>query len=278
MTIQRALAWSVTWIGLSQLVALGINHYMGAAPAQAFLTGYALEKALSVDNLFVFFMIFNYFGVEHDVQRRALNFGLLGVIVLRGILIFSGMELVAHFEWIMYFLGAVVIYTGFVMAFGGEHTFDPAKSRIVKFASRLIPVSKSFQGSKFFIVEMGRRVATPLLLVVVVIEIMDVVFAVDSIPAIFSVTRNPFIIYSSNILAVLGLRSLYFLLQKAHDAFRFMKQGVGLILWFIGVKMIVPKFWPSFVISNSLALGVVIGVLMASILLSLAIRKPRPAK
>jgi tellurite resistance protein TerC len=275
MTIQRALGWSLTWIGLSQLVALGINHYMGSAPAQAFLTGYALEKALSVDNLFVFFMIFNYFGVERDVQRRALNYGLIGVIVLRGILIFSGIELVEHFEWVMYIMGAIVIYTGFVMAFGGEQTFDPEKSHIVTFASRLIPVSKNFHGSSFFIVEMGRRVATPLLLVVVVVELMDVIFAVDSIPAIFSVTRNPFIIYSSNILAVLGLRSLYFLLQKAQAAFRFVKQGVGLILWFIGVKMIVPKFWPAFVITNSLALAVVISVLALSILLSLAIKKPK---
>jgi tellurite resistance protein TerC len=275
MSFQRALAWSITWIGLSLLIALGIDYYYGSGPAQAFLTGYALEKVLSIDNLFVFFMIFSYFGIDHGVQRRALNFGLLGVILLRGILIFSGMALVKHFEWIMYFFGAIVIYTGFVMAFAGEHAFDPSKSRIVKFVSRLIPVSKSFHGSRFFTVEMGRRVATPLLLVVVVIEVMDLIFAVDSIPAIFSVTRNPFIIYSSNILAVLGLRSLYFLLMKAHDAFRFVKQGVGLILWFIGIKMIVPAFWPRVVITNTLALGVVISVLMASILLSLAIRKPK---
>jgi len=275
MTFQRALAWSITWIGLSLLVALGIDYYSGSGPAQAFLTGYVLEKALSIDNLFVFFMIFSYFGVKREAQRRALNFGLLGVIVLRGILIFSGMALVKRFEWIMYCFGAIVIYTGFVMAFAGEHSFDPAKSRIVKFTSRLIPVSKGFHGSRFFIIEMGRRVATPLLLVVVVIELMDVLFAVDSIPAIFSVTRNPFIVYSSNILAVLGLRSLYFLLAKAHDAFRFVKQGVGLILWFIGIKMIVPAFWPNVVISNTLALGVVISVLLVSIVLSLMIKKPK---
>ena len=142
-------------------------------------------------------MIFNYFGVERDVQRRSELRTHRRLSALRGILIFSGIELVEHFEWIMYIMGAIVIYTGFVMAFGGEQTFDPEKSRIVKVASRLIPVSKNFHGSSFFIVEMGRRVATPLLLVVVVVEIMDVIFAVDSIPAIFSVTRNPFIIYSS---------------------------------------------------------------------------------
>jgi len=273
MTIQRALAWSITWIGISLLVALGIYHFVGGAQAQAFLTGYALEKALSVDNLFIFFMVFSYFGVERAAQRRALNFGLIGVVVLRGILIFSGIALVELFEWIMYILGAIVIYTGFVMAFGGESKFDPSKSRTVKIISRLIPVSDKLHGSSFFVIELGRRVATPLFLVVAVIEVMDVVFAVDSIPAIFSVTRDPLIIYSSNILAVLGLRSLYFILLKAHDSFRFVKQGVGLILWFIGVKMIVPAFWPGFVISNTVALGVVIGVLIISIVLSIAIKK-----
>ena len=275
MSIQRALAWSITWIGLSMIVALGIYHFVGGEQAQAFLTGYALEKALSVDNLFVFFMIFSYFGIKREAQRRALNYGLIGVIVLRGILIFSGIALIDRFEWIMYFLGAIVIYTGFVMAFGGEEKFDAEKNRTVRIISRLIPVSDKFHGSRFFVREFGRRVATPLLLVVAVIEVMDVLFALDSIPAIFSVTRDPFIVYSSNILAVLGLRSLYFLLEKAHDAFRFVKQGVGLILWFIGVKMIAPAFWPGFAISNSVALAVVVGVLTVSIVLSVTIKKSK---
>lgn len=255
------------------LVALGISQFVGSAQAEAFLTGYALEKALSIDNLFVFFMVFSYFGVERAAQRRALNFGVIGVIVLRGILIFAGVELVQRFEWLMYVLGAVVIYTGFVMAFGKDNKFDASKSGTVKFVRRLVPVSDKMHGSRFFVQEMGKRVATPLFLVVAVIEVMDVIFAVDSIPAIFSVTRDPFIIYSSNILAVLGLRSLYFLLLKAHDAFRFVKQGVGLILWFVGVKMIIPAFWPSVVISNTASLGVVIGMLTISIVLSVVIKK-----
>ena len=175
----------------------------------------------------------------------------------------------------MYILGAIVIYTGFVMAFGRENKFDAKKSATVRIISRLIPISDNFHGTRFFVKQLGKRIATPLFLVVAVIEVMDVVFAVDSIPAIFSVTRDPFIIYSSNILAVLGLRSLYFLLLKAHDAFRFVKQGVGLILWFIGVKMIVPAFWPGFVISNTIALGVVIFVLLVSILLSITIKKDK---
>jgi len=273
MSIQRALAWSITWIGLSLLVALGISHFVGTAQAAAFLTGYALEKALSIDNLFVFFMVFSYFGVERMAQRRALNYGVIGVVILRGIMIFSGVVLIQQFEWLMYILGAVVIYTGFVMAFGKESKFDATKSRTVKIISRLVPLSSAFHGGRFFVKESGKRVATQLFLVVAVIEVMDIIFAVDSIPAIFSVTRDPLIIYSSNILAVLGLRSLYFILLKAHDAFRFVKQGVGLILWFVGVKMIVPAFVPGFAIGNTIALGVVISVLVISIVLSVAIKK-----
>jgi tellurite resistance protein TerC len=278
MSIQRALAWSITWIGISLLVALGISHFVGMAQAQAFITGYALEKALSIDNLFVFFMVFSYFGVERAAQRRALNYGVIGVIILRGVLIFAGVELVERFEWLMYLLGGVVIYTGFVMAFGKDSKFDASKSRTVKIISRLVPLSSRFYGGRFFVKESGRRVATQLFLVVAVIEVMDIVFAVDSIPAIFSVTRDPVIIYSSNILAVLGLCSLYFLLLKAHDAFRFVKQGVGLILWFVGVKMIIPAFVPSFAIGNTVSLGVVIGMLVISILLSIIIKKPHQGK
>ncbi|MFI5201888.1 MAG: TerC/Alx family metal homeostasis membrane protein [Candidatus Kapaibacterium sp.] len=273
MSFQRALAWSIFWIGLSMLVALGIYAEWGAVPAEAFLTGYALEKALSVDNLFVFLMLFTYFGVKREAQRRSLNYGLIGVLILRGILIFAGIALVRQFEWIIYVLGAVVIYTGFVMALGGEKEFDPEKSGTVKFVSRFVRVSETYHGSRFFVREAGRKIATPLFLVLCVIEVMDVIFAVDSIPAIFAVTRDPFIIYSSNILAVLGLRSLYFLLERAHNAFRFVKQGVGLILWFIGVKMILPAFWPAAIISNTVALAVVIAVLLLAIVLSVTIKK-----
>ncbi len=274
MNFKHALAWSIVWIGLSMLVALGVLAYWGTVPAEAFLTGYALEKALSVDNLFVFLMLFTYYGVKPAAQRRALNYGLIGVLVLRGVLIFAGIALIQYLEWILYVFGAVVIYTGFVMTFGSDKEFDPEKSATVKLVSRFVNVSPEFHGSRFFIRENGRKVATPLLLVVCVIEIMDVMFAVDSIPAVFAVTRNPWIIYSSNILAVLGLRSLYFLLERVHDAFRFVKQGVGIILWFIGIKMIVPAFWPTAIISNTVALAVVLSVLMVSIVLSVAFKKP----
>lgn len=275
MSFQRALVWSIFWIGLSMLVAVGIYAAWGIVPAEAFLTGYALEKALSVDNLFVFLMLFTHFGVKREAQRRSLNYGVIGVLVLRGILIFAGIALIKRFEWLMYLLGAVVIYTGFVMGLGAEKEFNPEKSRTVRLVSRFLKISDGYHGSRFFIREAGRRLATPLFLVLCVIELMDVVFAVDSIPAIFAVTQDPLIIYSSNILAVLGLRSLYFLLERAHDAFRFVKQGVGLILWFIGVKMVLPAIWPTAVMSNTLALAVVIAVLLVSIVLSVTIKKPK---
>ncbi len=273
MNFQRALGWSVFWIGLSLLTALTIGYYAGGQAAEAFLTGYALEKVLSVDNLFVFLMFFTYFGVSRAAQRRVLNYGVIGVIVLRGILIFAGIALVQQFEWLMYIFGAIVIYTGFVMAFRSEKEFDGEASATIRLISKFIKVTKTFHGSRFFIRENKKLIATPLFLVLAVIEVSDVVFAVDSIPAIFAVTRNPFLVYSSNILAVLGLRSLYFLLERVHDAFRFVKQGVGLILWFIGFKMVVPAFWPTLIITNELALAVVLVVLMVSVILSITLKQ-----
>ncbi len=273
MSFQKALAWSLFWIGLSLLVATSVYYYAGPDQAEAFLTGYLLEKSLSFDNLFVFLMLFTYFGVSPAAQRRALNFGIIGVLILRAVLIFVGVELVDRFDWVMYIFGAIVIYSGFIMAFGSTHEFDPKQNRTIKLISKLVTVGHEFHGTRFFIREGKRLIATPLFLVLAVIEVMDVLFAVDSIPAIFSVTRDPFIIYASNILAVLGLRSLYFLLVRVHESFRFVKHGVGVILWFIGLKMLLPILLPSVVLTNTLALVVVLCVLLVSILLSVTIRK-----
>jgi tellurite resistance protein TerC len=282
MSFKKALAWSLFWIGLSLLAAVGVYAYSGPEPAEAFVTGYLLEKALSFDNLFIFLMLFTYFGVSAEAQRRALNFGIIGVIVLRGILIFAGVELVDRFDWIMYAFGVIVIYSGFALAFGSEKAFDPDKSRTVRMISRWMTVTKEFHGTKFFVrskVNEGgqakfKTVATPLFLVLAVIEVTDVVFAVDSIPAIFAVTRDPLIIFGSNILAVLGLRSLYFLLVRVHDVFRFVKHGVGIILWFIGAKMLLPLV-TTFTISNTASLIVVVSVLLLSILLSVTIKEKK---
>lgn len=275
MSFHRALAWSIFWIGIAMLVAIGIASFWGFAPAEAFVTGYILEQSLSVDNLFVFLMLFTYFQVSREAQHRALNFGIAGAFVLRGILIFAGLALVNSAEWIFYILGAVVIYTGWIMAFGTEKSFDAETSKTVRFVRRFVPITPAFHGNKFFIRENGIRLATPLFLVVCVIELMDVVFAVDSIPAIFAVTRNPWIVFSSNILAIIGLRSLYFLLERLNRAFRYVKQGVGVILGFIGVKMILPAFWPEAIVSNAVALAVVIGILIVSVVLSVSVNKFR---
>ena len=275
MTFQRALAWSIFWIGLSLLATLGIRMYFGTAVAEAFLTGYTLEKALSVDNLFVFLMVFSYFKVDRHAQRRILNWGIIGVLLLRGLLIFAGLELVERFEWLMYIFGAIVVYTGFVMAFGSDdEEFHPDKNLAVRIARKLFTVSRTNHGERFFIREHGKRMVTPLFVVLIVIELTDVVFAVDSIPAIFAVTRDPLVVYGSNVLAVLGLRSLYFLLERMHNAFRFVKAGVGIILWFVGFKMLAPLFWSKLEISNTISLFVIIAVLIIAIALSVTI-KPR---
>ncbi|MDP4199440.1 MAG: TerC/Alx family metal homeostasis membrane protein [Bacteroidota bacterium] len=277
MSFQKALAWSLFWIGLSLLVAIGIYYYAGPNQAEAFVTGYLLEKSLSFDNLFIFLMLFTHFGVSASAQRRALNYGIIGVLVLRGVLIFVGVALVDEFDWLMYAFGAIVLYSGFVMLRGSSHEFDPATSRTIRLVSKMIKIAPDFHGTRFFVrAEIRHRtrlIATPLFLVLAVIEVMDIIFAVDSIPAIFSVTRDPFIIYASNMLAVLGLRSMYFLLVRVHEAFRFVKQGVGVILWFIGIKMLLPAVWPNLLITNTLALAVVTAVLLTSILLSVTIRE-----
>jgi tellurite resistance protein TerC len=279
MTFPRALAWSIFWIGLSLLATLGVRMYFGSAVASAFLTGYTLEKALSVDNLFVFLMVFSYFKVDRHAQRRVLNWGIIGVLILRGILIFLGLELVERFEWLMYIFGAIVVYTGFVMAFGKDQDeFHPDKNLAVRIARRLFTVSRTQHGERFFVREAGRRMVTPLFVVLIVIELTDVVFAVDSIPAIFAVTRDPFVVYGSNVLAVLGLRSLYFLLERMHNAFRFVKAGVGVILWFVGVKMLMPLFWPHLEIPNILSLFVILAVLTISIILSVLIKPKRRSR
>ena len=292
MTFSRALAWSVFWIGLSLLVSLGVGVVYGSAAATAFLTGYAIEKALSIDNLFVFLMLFAHFGVSPKQQRKVLNYGVLGVIVLRGVLIFLGLQLVGMFEWLMYVFGAIVIYTGFVLAVGKEKGFDPKTNRILRYARKLFTVSNDHKTTRFFqnapttasttaartASGRGGRMVTPLFIVLIVVETTDLLFAVDSIPAVFAVSRDPMIVFGSNILAVLGLRSLYFMLERMHEAFRFVKKGVGVILWFVGVKMLLPILGrPELTISNVQSLATVVGILLFSILLSLAIPQKKHA-
>lgn len=276
-SVKAAAIWSVVWVVLSLSFAAGVYNVMGKESGLEFLTGYLIEYALSVDNVFVFVLIFAYFKVPKQYQHRVLFWGILGALLLRGAMIFAGAALVSRFEWILYFFGAFLIFTGFRMARQkDEADYNPDRDPVLRIARKMIPVTKEYEGDKFFVRRpdakgvMGRA-ATPLFIVLLLVDTTDVIFATDSIPAIFSVTRDPFIIYTSNICAVLGLRALYSLLASVVDKFRYLKLGLSLVLMFIGGKMLVDHFYPVPIIGS---LGVVAAILITSVLVSL--RFPRP--
>lgn len=284
--IKEALAWSGVWVAVSCLFAgwlyfeLAGNPAYGAAVAQEkvleFFTGYVLEKSLAVDNIFVFLMIFGYFKVPPQFQHKVLLYGVFGALVLRAVMIFIGASLVRQFEWVLYLFGAFLLYTGIRMMKpeGGENE-DVSLSKMLKLIKKAVPVGTAFDGEKFFTVENGKKIATPLFLVLIMIELSDVVFAVDSIPAVFAVTIDPFIVLTSNIFAILGLRAMYFLLADVAERFIFLKYGLAFVLSFIGLKMLV-MHWVHIPISVSLS--VVFGALGASILTSLIYTKKQPDK
>jgi len=238
----------------------------GRHVALTFLTGYVVEEALSADNIFVMVLIFEYFRVPKVCQHRVLFYGILGALVMRGLFIAVGAALIATFHWILYVFGAMLVITGVRMGIKGDEEFDGEQNRIVRAARRLLPFSQDFHGKHFFVVEAGRKVATPLLLVLILVELTDLVFAIDSIPAIFGVTTDPFIVFTSNIFAVLGLRSLYFLLAAVVDRFHLLKYGLALILSFVGFKMLTERFIE---IDIVLSLSIILGVLALSITASL---------
>jgi tellurite resistance protein TerC len=244
VTLREALGWSAFWITLS----LGFNYLvyrtMGHEAGLQWLTGYLIEKALSVDNLFVFLLIFTYFKVPAEYQHRILFWGVLGALVLRGIFILAGAALLAKFHFLLYILGAFLVYTGVRMAFGGEADpkIDPNNNPVVRFLSRRLPISRQLDGGKFFTRRDGLRFATPLLVVLVMVETTDVVFAADSIPAILAVSRDTFVVYTSNVFALLGLRALYFALASLMTLFHYLHYGLALILVFIGGKLLAEDF------------------------------------
>lgn len=280
ITFQRAILWTLFWMGISLLAALAIWQFIpnGGEHALAFLAGYLIEESLSVDNLFVFLMLFSYFKLPTLIQRKLLNYGVIGVIILRGIMIFAGIGLVNRFEFLMYIFGAIVIYSGIMLFFSKDKEFDAEKSMIVKWIRKFFTVSNEFHEDKFFFRRGGKLIATPLFVALVVVEFTDLLFALDSIPAIFAVTREPLIIFGSNILAVLGLRSMYFLLEKMHSTFRHVVKGVAVILFFVGAKMLAPLFWHGFTIDIGYSLAVIIGILLISILASLAFPERKDPK
>jgi tellurite resistance protein TerC len=266
ISIREAAFWSAVWIALALGFGYFVWHWHGAQRGLEFFTGYVIEKALSVDNLFVFLVIFRTFQVDERVQHRVLEWGILGALVMRGLMIAAGAVLISRFHWILPVFGVFLVYTGVHMIWKHGKQVHYERNPIFKFASSHLRVTKEYDGTNFFVRRGGQLFATPLLLVLLVIEISDVTFAVDSIPAIFGITRDPFIVYTSNVFAILGLRSLYFLLSDLLKYLRYLAYGLALVLIFIGVKMTVE---PWFHISVHVSLAVVGGILLLATIISL---------
>ncbi|MGB8684251.1 MAG: TerC family protein [Candidatus Binatus sp.] len=264
--VREALAWTVVWISLALLFNLGVYFWYGSERALEFLTGYVIEKALSVDNVFVFLVIFSAFSVPPKLQHRALFWGVIGALVTRGIFIVLGAALLNRFHWMAYLFGAFLVFTGIrlLVQRGGE--IHPERNPIFRLFRRFIPTVDDYRGSHLIVVEAGKRYATPLLLVVVAIEATDIVFAIDSIPAIFAVTKDPFIVYTSNIFAMLGLRALYFALAGVVGKFQYLKVGLSLLLVFVGAKMLIAGIYA---VPIPLSLGVIAATIAGSIVASL---------
>ncbi len=273
VTTSQALKFTCMWVGLALCFAGYVYYEFGPQKALEFLTGYLVEESLSVDNIFVFLVIFSYFSVPAELQRPVLFWGVLGAIILRAIFITIGAVLMHQFHWIIYVFGAFLVYTGYKILTQDNEEVDPDQNPFVKLVRRYFPLLPEYHGAKFFVMKDGKRYATPLLLVLVAVEATDVVFAVDSIPAIFAVTPDPFIVFTSNIFAILGLRSLYFLLADFVQRFHYLKYGLGLVLSFIGVKMLITEFYK---IPIGLSLGVVVSLLAGSVIVSL-VRPPKEA-
>jgi tellurite resistance protein TerC len=273
---REALRWSAMYVGLAAVFAVGLYFWLGHQAALEFVTGYVLEVSLSVDNLFVFLVIFNYFAVPEDQQHRVLFWGVVGALIMRGIFIGTGVGLLSRVHWVLYIFGGLLIISGIRFLVLGEHKVDPRKNPVVRALRRLIPVTSDYQGGKFFVrkpQQNSRLYATPLLLVLVVIETTDIVFSVDSIPAILAITLNAFIVYTSNVFAILGLRSMYFAVSGLMKVFRFLHYGLALVLILVGLKMLVADH---FRVPTAATLGVVAGVLLISILASVAFPSNRP--
>ena len=265
---REASIWAVVWVTLALLFGAGVWYFSGREVGLQFLTGYLIEEALSVDNIFVFVLVFSYFRVPPQYQHRVLFWGVIGALVMRGAMIAVGAALIARFHWVIYIFGAFLVITGVRMAFHDESDIEPESNPVLKLVRRLVPITPHYDGQRFFTRERktGRLFATPLLVVLVIIETTDLVFALDSIPAIFAVTRDPFIVYTSNIFAILGLRTMYFLLAGIIHRFHFLKIGLSIVLVFIGTKMLAER-WIH--ISIGLSLGIVAAVLGGSVVASL---------
>ena len=271
--VKEAIIWSCIWITLALLFDLFIylDKDFGPVKAMEFITGYIIEYSLSVDNIFVFILIFSYFAVNKQYQHKILFWGILGALIMRGLFIFTGVALINRFQWIVIIFGGFLVFTGIRMLFQKEADVDPEKNIIIKFFRRFLPVSKSLHGDKLFITENRKLYATPLFLVLLIIESSDLIFAVDSIPAILAISKSTFIVYTSNIFAILGLRSLYFAIAGIMGLFHYLKIGLAFVLTFVGSKMLLAYF--HFEIPIVTSLGIIISILLISILASVFIKR-----
>ena len=266
MTMRESLTWTLVWVGLSIVFGLGVMHFSGEQRGLEFFTGYVIEKALSVDNLFLFLVIFRAFSVDEKIQHRVLEWGILGALLMRGVMIAAGASLIERFSWVLYVFGAFLVFAGLHMLFAKKGEMHPEENRISRFARRHLRVSQAYSGNRFFVREGGKLFATPLFIVLLIVEITDITLAVDSIPAIFGITRDPFIVYTSNVFAILGLRAMYFLLAGVLGRLRYLTAGLSFVLTFIGAKMIAE---PWVHISVELSLGIVGGMLLVALAASL---------
>lgn len=273
VSVREALVWTLVWVGLALAFNSGIYYWFGSERALEFLTGYVIEKALSVDNLFVFLVIFSYFAVPAVLQHRVLFWGILGALVMRALFIVLGATLLQAFHWIIYLFGGFLIITGIKLLLQRESAAHPERNIVLRVFRRLVPITRDYHGTRFYVKEDGRWLATPLLMVLVLVEATDVVFAVDSIPAIFAITKDPFIVFTSNIFAILGLRSLYFLLAGMMGRFHYLKVGLALVLAFVGTKMLLVDVYK---IPILVSLCVIVMLLAGSVVISLLRPRAEP--
>lgn len=259
---KEAITWSSIWIGLALVFNVGVFYFAGKAKGLEFFTGYLIEKSLSIDNVFIIALIFTYFNVPREYQHRVLFWGVIGALIMRAILIAVGAALITEFTWIIYIFGAFLIFTGFKMYFQKDHKIDPDKNPLVRLSKKLIPVTDQYNKEKFFVIKDDKRYATPLFLVLLLVETTDLIFAVDSIPAIFAISKDPFIVFTSNAFAILGLRSLYFALAGVIHKFYYLKAGLSVILIFVGIKMLLIDIYK---IPIGISLGFITLVIFISI-------------
>lgn len=267
VTFKEALSWTGVWVTLAMLFGGGVWYWAGPQKGLEFFTGYLIEYSLSADNVFVFVLIFSYFGVPPLWQHKVLFWGVLGALVMRLVMIGLGVALISRFGWVLYLFGAFLVFTGLKMVFGKHEEIHPELNPVVRWFRRIVPVTPEYHQARFVTRVNGRLMATPLMVVLVCVEVSDLVFAVDSIPAIFAVTLDPFIVYTSNVFAILGLRSLYFVLAGMVDKFHYLKTGLGVVLAFVGIKMLLAH--TPYKIDTRLALVVVAGVLAVTVVASL---------